>query len=114
MCMQMTVINRVGRGATVIVFLAICWLSVMPSEIAAVDGFNDKAKHVFAFLVLALCISLFWRASRPFVAATLIVYGVAIELVQLFVPGRSASVWDVLADVIGIACGLLLATRRLG
>lgn len=114
MCMQMTVINRIGRGATVIAFLAICWLSVMPSEIAAVDGFNDKAKHVFAFLVLAVGLSTFWRISRPFVVSMLIAFGLTIELVQWFVPGRNASVWDVLADAIGIASGLLLASRKLG
>lgn len=105
--MQMTVINRIGRAATVIAFLAICWLSVMPSEIASVDGFNDKAKHVFAFFVLATGMLRYWRISWSAVVVVLLGFGIAIEIVQLYVPGRTSSMADIFADMIGIGLGVL-------
>jgi len=39
----------------------------------------------------------------------LLAYGGAIEVIQLFVPGRSCEWGDLLADAIGISLGVLLA-----
>ncbi|MFV5214740.1 VanZ family protein [Azonexus caeni] len=103
----MKIIDKGGQIATIVAFVAICWLSVMPSEIAAVDGFNDKAKHVFAFFVLATGMLHYWRISWPAVVVALLGFGIAIEIVQLYVPGRTSSMADVFADMIGIGLGVL-------
>jgi VanZ family protein len=49
------------------------------------------------------------------VATGLLAYGALIEVAQMFVPGRTASLADVVADAVGIALGLVLARvwRRL-
>jgi VanZ family protein len=90
--------------------------------------FFDKIIHFFEFAVLgALILWGFSFATRTpsrlrAGAAVLLAAagGVADEIHQIFVPGRSASVWDVMADVLGAAAGaavcfwlLRLKARRL-
>jgi VanZ family protein len=72
----------------------------------------DKANHVSAFTVLSFGLLHALRASahRYLVSAVALqMLGVAIELAQLYVPGRSAQVVDAIADAVGIAVGLTLA-----
>jgi VanZ family protein len=82
------------------------------------DGL-DKVMHFGAFA--AMSAALWWalvRARRwsP-VKATWVVwltamgYGVAIELVQLAVPYRTAEFWDVVADAVGVLVGVEVARR---
>ncbi len=70
----------------------------------------DKARHLAAFGALAwVAAQGFGRGAAGHIFAGLLAYGVFIELVQSQIPGREASAWDVLADVAGIALGLLAA-----
>jgi VanZ family protein len=79
----------------------------------------DKVAHFLAFSVLGLLacalsfklnpklsIPLF---SMPFLIVTL--SGVIEESYQMFVPGRAASILDLLADVLGAICAILIANR---
>jgi len=86
-----------------------------PSGEPMIEG-QDKLQHVAAFaaLTLAACLAYPWpaRSGLPrdaVLAAALMAYGVAIEVIQLFIPGRNGSLADVLADALGVALGLLLA-----
>lgn len=101
-------LNQTGQWSTVIAFLAIAWLAVLPSEIAAIDDFNDKLKHLFAFGVLTIGLLRYWRMAAVPAVICLLCFGVGIEVVQSFIPGRTASAWDVLADLAGILAGLAL------
>ena len=80
---------------------------------------SDKALHVLAYLILVF---LLWFAVRPdskvnwreavswrvfLIAAG---YGVVDEWLQVCLSGRSASVWDFLADLAGVTGGLVLIT----
>lgn len=106
-------LQRLGRFLTVIAFIAISVLAIKISHVPLIDQTNDKFKHMLAFAYLAAGLSLFWSWSWQKVSILLLIYGVVIELVQSFVPGRYASAWDVLADCVGIALGILSA-RMLG
>jgi VanZ family protein len=76
----------------------------------------DKLLHAVAYLVLG---ALVLRATHggvrplrlgPTVAAFLLTlaYGVSDEIHQLYVPGRTASVADVVADAIGAGLSIVL------
>lgn len=39
---------------------------------------------------------------------TMLAYGLTVEYLQSTIPGRNAQWWDMLANCIGIACGLML------
>ena len=90
----------------------IFFLSHQPGDFARLPQFAgvDKAAHVFAYGLLA---GAFLYGLHPFThtskggATALIVvifcllYGISDELHQSFIPGRDASVWDVVADMAG-------------
>lgn len=77
----------------------------------------DKLLHAGVFLVFSILV---YRAvsflkkhitTRRSIFITLVItvcYAIFDELHQYFVPGRSPDPFDVLADIIGIAAGLLL------
>lgn len=70
---------------------------------------SDKGVHLLLFAVVA------WPAVRlglpwPLVAGVLTVYAIASEVIQHhLVPGRSGDPLDVLADLAGVALGVLTA-----
>jgi VanZ family protein len=97
--------------ALLAVFVAYKALSVVPAG----PSFSwDKLNHVGAFAALAFAGLFTFRAkTRPvfWVSFLLLAFGVAIEIAQLYVPGRYAELEDVLADAIGIGLGLLIADQ---
>ena len=72
----------------------------------------DKLIHSIMF---ATCAALFMRGWPMFrqhwwaVCLLLFVYGLVTELIQRYVPGRSATLGDFLADVIGVVIGMTAA-----
>lgn len=101
------------RNAWRVLFLAVVlgasWLAFSPHPPPAADLGWDKANHFTAFGTLAF-IGLQGLAAGPrrrwIVLATLLAYGIGIELVQSQIPGRDAEAADVLADMIGAVIGL--------
>ena len=79
-------------------------------------SFFDKLAHGLVFGLLGALLGFgfargfSWRTSRLFgaVLATGSVLAALDEFHQLFVPGRDCSLWDALADVIGVALGARL------
>ncbi len=85
---------------------------------------SDKIVHFVCFGALAAAWSLWFppeswkkRPARTFFAVVLIVslYGIADEIHQSFVPGRSCSAPDWLADTVGAcaACGIRSLAAKL-
>ena len=79
--------------------------------------FSDKFLHFSAYAVLGI---LFFRAFQTLRIKTNIrllillsivsasLYGVSDEIHQYFVPFRNADIMDVLANILGAACGVIL------
>ena len=81
------------------------YLSLMPQEFLP-SGINiwDKLSHSIAFAALALSAALGWP-EKDFVRSVLLpllLFGVFIEVIQYFIPGREFSLLDMLADAVGI------------
>lgn len=107
-------LNRAGRWATLLAFVAIAYLAVQPSNVTLVDDFNDKSKHILAFFVLTVGLLRYWRLSWTSTALALLAFGVGIEVIQSHIPGRTASPWDALADGVGFLIGWGLFWGRRG
>jgi VanZ family protein len=79
----------------------------------------DKAAHFLAFNVLGLLVCGLYFSLNPkptirlFSMPLLIVSlsGLIEESYQMFIPGRSASLLDLLADICGAACAIMVANR---
>jgi VanZ family protein len=93
----------------------VLWLALTPQPPEAIDTGWDKLNHVLAFAALAVSGRFGFAAETPRVARlgllafVLLLIGVGIELAQARLPPRMADPRDVVADVVGIAAGLLLA-----
>ena len=101
-----------GIGWFGIVLLLYLSLTPQPPEIPVEEG--DKIGHSLAYAVL-----MFWWAQllvsapeRRWLATALIALGIAIEYVQGWTGWRTFDYFDMLADVIGVAIGWLLAVPR--
>jgi VanZ family protein len=98
-------------GPPILWCAAIFFLSNQP-DLPSTPG-GDKTAHVVAYAIMGLLFSRAfwfgtrWMEHRPFLAAAVVsaVYGATDELHQWFVPGRSASFADLIADAIGAGLG---------
>ena len=100
------------RIALLIATVTIAHFATAPLEAVPFVGLGDKVLHVGAFLVLASMLD-FSFPSTAFGAgkvAALLAYGIAIEIVQHYLPFRSFSLLDWLADAAGIALYVAAAT----
>jgi hypothetical protein len=99
----------VSRGAfAVVVLISLAVLFAPASDVPAAPPGVDKIVHATLFAALAL--SGRWAGiGRGGLDAALVVYAAASEVIQGLTPlERSASVFDWLADVVGVLLGLAL------
>lgn len=96
-------------------------LSLLPqSALPPLPDISDKIEHAGAYLALAAIAGPVWprMVEHGRTAVTLMLLGGAIEIAQLWVPGRSAEWGDFAADMIGVLLGVaafrLAAHRRAG
>lgn len=96
------------RALVAVQVAGVCWLAFDPQPPPATDTLNDKVNHALAFAVMAFSSRLGWPPAAPWQPAlALIGFGVFIEVVQTFIPGRSGEWPDLVADALGIALGLV-------
>ncbi len=104
-----------SRRGPAIAYAALLLVASSRPSAAGPDVYGlDKVLHATAYGVLGL---LLWRASGPrtgtgITAATIaIAIGIAVgltdEWIQSHVPGRDASVGDLLADAVGVVSGVV-------
>ena len=100
-------LQTLSRIGFVIGLIAVIALSIMPAGAIPDPEISDKLAHMAAYAALALAGGIAYRGTRSLLilVAGLLLLGVSLELVQAFVPGRSASGYDSLANTIGIALG---------
>ncbi len=108
--------NRAGARLLLALALFVAtWLMLAPGGEGPGLPINDKVAHLLTFAVLALLTHASWP-ERDFdgrLGLPLLAYGIAIECIQYFVPGRFFSVADILADGAGILLYALLLPRLL-
>jgi len=88
-----------------VALIAISHLAFTPQQYPVLKDISDKANHIFAFYVLALLVDFsFPKDNLGFTKVfALLGYGVLIEGIQNFLPHRTTSLLDLLADGAGIA-----------
>lgn len=90
-----------------IAFGGIEYLALTSRHIEIVESFWDKQNHFIAFCTLYVLLSLAYsRFSTRLKILILLLVGFQIEITQYFIPARSFSLMDVVADSVGIALGI--------
>ena len=101
--------SSLRRAVLWLLVIIVSWLAFSPKPPPAATLGWDKLNHASAFVALAFCAARAHAGATLRIVAGLLGYGVFIEVVQTFVPGRSGEAADLLADGVGLALGLLLA-----
>ncbi len=107
----------VHRLLRIVFYLAsalVAALSLAPSAALPPMSIGDKAEHVIAYAVLGLLGGVSARRGVVRTILGLAAFGIALELLQAFSPGRAPDAIDALADMIGACIGgaAALAVRR--
>jgi len=98
---------------TLILFFSVLPYSIMP---ALTISWFDKIVHFFEYFILGiLVVRAYYRISDrisyrnlSFVLILGSGYGILIELIQRYIPGRSASLTDVVANFAGLLIGIVI------
>jgi VanZ family protein len=92
-----------------ICIIAIEYLATTTQEIKPLEHTWDKANHFIAFMTLYILLSLAYKKlSIKVKILLLLAFGIQIEIVQAFIPGRDFSGFDVIADSVGITIGIVV------
>jgi VanZ family protein len=71
---------------------------------------SDKLYHAVAYFVLTLVALYIFDGERPLVVAVgVVALGAGVEVAQGFVPYRTASLLDAVANVVGVAVALVVS-----
>ena len=100
-------VRKLAKTAFFIGLVAVIALSLLPQETLPETGLWDKWNHTLAYGVLALLGGFGlkgWR-SLLMVGVGLVVLGAGLELVQSVTPDRDGSIYDALANFVGVAIG---------
>lgn len=99
------------RTALLVATIVATRLATMSLDFTPAVGLNDKVLHVGAFLVLASLLDFSFprNAFGTAKTATLLGYGMTIEVVQHFLPYRTFSLLDWAADAVGVVLYLAIA-----
>jgi len=88
-----------------ITLVVVLYLATTQQSYPVAEDLNDKVSHILAFGVLAFLADFSFPNNKfsfnKFL--WLIAYGVLIEFIQYFLPYREASLFDVMADSVGLA-----------
>lgn len=85
--------------------LLVIILCVIPAPKIVEVSNVDKVEHALAFAALAFVFLRAYRHQVIWVITGCVAFGVGIELVQYFIPWRSAELADLVADIVGVLLG---------
>jgi len=102
-----TMVRRLSKSAFFIGLVAVIALSLLPQETIPETGLWDKWNHTLAYAVLALSGGVGFKGWRSLltVGIGLVVLGAGLELAQSVTPDRDGSIFDAVANLIGVAIG---------
>lgn len=113
------------RNRLILIYLplGLYWLclfiaTTLPGTQVPDVGISDKFSHFFAYMILAILLSLTlmfqqkftFLSERPFVFTFLVIvtYSIIDEVHQMLIPGRFFELADIAADITGGIIGILL------
>jgi len=88
-----------GLAATILV------LSLVPPDLRPETGLPHKLEHLLIFAATGAAFGLGYGAKRGLLTIQLVIFAAAVEIAQLFVPGRHARLGDFLVDAVAICAG---------
>lgn len=105
--------QHIWRTLFAVYFSLLCWQLLTPVTVVSPGGW-DKLIHFAGFFVLATLATLGWRkGAATNLIVILVAYAALTELLQYFIPGRSFSILDWLADGLGVITAVIVSLHVL-
>jgi VanZ family protein len=101
--------RRASQVTAWLLAVAIVAMSLVPPTYRPVSEASQEVEHLLAFLTMGAAFGLGYSEKSSVLAAGLLVFCSAIELVQYWVPGRHARLSDFVMDTAGAWIGLAIA-----
>jgi VanZ family protein len=89
-------------ATTIVVF------SIVPPHFRPETGLPHGLEHFAIWWVMGIAFALAYNLKPFLLAAALVIFSGAVEIAQLFVPGRHARVTDFIIDALACIVGLLM------
>src|SRR5262245_33158156 len=100
--------RRIIQAVGWILLFGIAFISLGPPELRPDTGLPHVLEHASIFLFAGLSFGLGYPNSFVAWLLGLSAFALAIEIIQLWIPGRHARVSDFVVDVVAIATGMLI------
>jgi VanZ family protein len=108
-------LQNINRTVAWLMLSAIVVLTMVPPGVRPITFVPHKIEHAGIFLVAGISFGIAYRGRECLLSIAAFVFCAAIELAQLYVPGRHARLSDFIVDaiaaVIGIFVGSILLRR---
>jgi VanZ family protein len=109
-------VQNISRAVAWFILSAIVVLTVVPPGLRPSTFVPHKIEHAAIFLMAGTSFGMAYLGRERFLSVGAIVFCAALELAQLYVPGRHARLSDFIVDataaVFGVFVGCLLSRRR--
>ena len=88
----------------------VIFLCTIPMSAGGGVHYLDKVEHAVAYCVMGILayISVDTLNRRIVLYVLMFLLGIAIEFIQMYIPGRDASAYDAMANTAGLALSFLL------
>jgi VanZ family protein len=99
---------------TCFILIGITILSLLPPKSGLEIQSNDKINHFVAYACLTFCgLSANIRQRAFGIVLFFILFGIFMEWLQGFVPGRDQSLFDTIANTLGVGIGFFIQRSML-
>lgn len=97
-------------GIALIMAATVIWAATQVDDPLSRYVHTDKMRHILAFGAIGLCAGLMpTRLSRLIGLGVVLTFAMAVEIIQIPIPDRSASVSDLFASCVGAFAGFGMA-----
>jgi hypothetical protein len=103
-------ISRIARIAAWLFAAAIVLLSVVPASLRPETSVPHAFEHVLIFAATGAAFGMAYDVRLAVLVARLVGFAGAVEVIQLFVPGRHGRLSDFLTDAAAISAAAVLAS----
>jgi VanZ family protein len=96
----------VVRGVAWLLFVAVIALTVIPPGLRPISGLPHAAEHLIIFLLLGASFALGYPHHAYSLCFLGIIFVAALEITQIFIPGRHARLSDFIVDAASTCAGI--------
>ena len=101
--------KRLSQVLAWVLVFGIVGLSIVPPDYRVITDLPRPLEHLSIFLLTGVAFGLGYPERYPLQSIALVLFAAAVELVQVWVPGRHPRLSDFAAGVVGLGLGTGLA-----